>query len=681
MEPIKKQQFEYMLRYCMEPKLCEQERLENLLTFCRQSGTTDVMFFYNCEELNRGHYTPDELDLRLDLIARMKPILAAEGISTSINPWTTMLHTDRGRTLRPGQDFTLMMDARGKQAAAVACPSDEHFLQYLAWQYRSCAEKVHPRVLWVEDDFRLHNHHPLDWGGCFCDKHMAMFSELAGKKLNREAFIAGILEPGPVHPYRKIWLDTAQRTMLGVARTIRDAVMAVSPEIRLGLMTSDPAAHCIEGRDWQAIFTAFRTGKDPYIRIHLPSYQECTSQSYGVGFARVSRQVRHLAPDWADNYGELENFTFSRMSTSQRFTQMQIETNTLLDSKGITMDIYDMLGNGVLPSEGYQDILAESKPFLDTLVSLGLDNRCQAGVQVMIDPRCGYHLHTAAGRSMNELTNHERNLIDLLTPFGIAACYNSGHHPSGQVVAAAGQYLRNLAADEIRRLFADNYVILDGEAVSTLVDLGLGELAGAAGTQLIPMDNGINAYEQVVDGAAYCGITKARLTMQSGAGDFVKVDYFPETALKAYTHACSPYGDDNGPAMTVVNGQVFILPYINYGVAALNPYRRAILLDALTKADRFRRPVWTNAPHTTVIRYDQPGRTLLALVNFSGDEWRQVVLTFPDGIPAWQQATLYTRENPDGIPAPLTCCGSELQIGQDLPRINMMIVELTYPGK
>ena len=671
-----KQIYEYMLRYGMEPGLNEQERLANLLAFCRQAKISDVMFFYNCEELNRGHYTPEELDSWLDLIARMKPVLAAEGITASINPWSTLLHTDRGRKLRPGQDFTLMVDPQGRQATAVACPACDRFLEYLAWQYRTCAEKVQPNVLWVEDDFRLHNHHPLEWGGCFCDRHMAMYSALAGKKLNREEFVAGVLAPGSVHPYRKIWLDVALQTMLQVARTIRDAVMAVSPQTRLGLMTSDPAVHCAEGRDWPAIFTAFKTEKDPFIRIHLPCYTECTSQDYGVNFARVSRQVRHLTPDWVHNYGELENFPFSRLSTSLRFSQMQLETNALLDSKGITLDIFDMMGNGVLFSEGYQDILAESKPFLDTLVGLGFDNRCQAGVQVMIDPRSAFHLHTDAGQSMNELYNHERNLLNILIPFGIASCYNSGHDLRGQVLAIAGQYLRNLSSDEIRRLFADNFVILDGEAVLTLTELGLGELAGIAGTELVPMDNGINAFEQVMDGAAYCGITQARLTLQAGAGDYVKVDYSPRAPLHAYTHAISPFGADNGPAMTLVDGHIFILPYVHYGTGILSPFRRAILLDALTRADHFCRPVWTNAPHTSVIRYDQPGRTLLALVNFSGDEWQQVTLTFPDGIPVWQCAVLYTRENPDGMPAPLSVCGNDLQIGRDLPRIQMMVLEL-----
>jgi hypothetical protein len=465
-----------------------------------------------------------------------------------------------------------------------------------------------------------------------------------------------------------------------MGRTISEAVMQVSPQTRLGLMTSDPVTHCAEGRDWHEILTALKTNKNPFIRINLPAYQETSSQQYGVNFAGGSRLVRHLAPDWAENYGELENFTFSRLSKSLRFSQMQIETNTLLDGKGITMDIYDMLGNGVLLSEGYQDILAESKPFLDTLVNLGLDNRRQAGVHVLIDPRCAYQLQTARGQSMTELYANERNLMQMLVPFGFATCYNSDHNPRNKVVAVAGQYLRNLKETEIRSLFADNFVLLDGEAVRTLADLKLGDLAGVEKTQQIPMNNGINAYEQVVDGTICCGITKARTTMQVGAGDYVQVDYLPDASIHAYTHAFSPYGDDNGPAMTLVNGHVFILPYENYGPALLSPYRRAVLLEALGCAQDVKRPVWTHAPHTTVIHYDLPGRMLLALVNFSGDETQQTVLTFPDGLPAWSTAVLYTRDCPGGIPAPISSLGNDLTIDRELPRLNLMVLELLYSG-
>ena len=59
---------------------------------------------------------------------------------------------------------------------------------------------------------------------------------MAGKKLTREEFVEGILKPGSPHPYRKIWLEVSRDTMVELAAMIGEAVHAVSPLTRVGLM-------------------------------------------------------------------------------------------------------------------------------------------------------------------------------------------------------------------------------------------------------------------------------------------------------------------------------------------------------------------------------------------------------------------------------------------------------------
>ena len=52
------------------------------------------------------------------------------------------------------------------------CNMDEAWQDYFVKLYARYAA-FRPNILWVEDDFRLHNHDPLLWGGCFCPAHMA----------------------------------------------------------------------------------------------------------------------------------------------------------------------------------------------------------------------------------------------------------------------------------------------------------------------------------------------------------------------------------------------------------------------------------------------------------------------------------------------------------------------------
>src|SRR5512137_2760077 len=102
--------FIYSLRIAIVPGFREEERFEALLAFCRAARIDDVMFFFNGEELNRGHLLLEEAKAAAAAVAGWKRRLAAIGVTASINPWSTLLHTDRGRTLRPGQAFTPMVD-------------------------------------------------------------------------------------------------------------------------------------------------------------------------------------------------------------------------------------------------------------------------------------------------------------------------------------------------------------------------------------------------------------------------------------------------------------------------------------------------------------------------------------------------------------------------------------------
>ena len=79
--------FLYILRLAMVPDFHEEERLEALSTFCREAQIDDVAFILWAEELNTGHPTLQEVEPWLRMVERVKPRLAAQGVTTSLNPW------------------------------------------------------------------------------------------------------------------------------------------------------------------------------------------------------------------------------------------------------------------------------------------------------------------------------------------------------------------------------------------------------------------------------------------------------------------------------------------------------------------------------------------------------------------------------------------------------------------
>lgn len=462
------------------------------------------------------------------------------GVTFSINHWHSVMHADLGKRMDPALDFRPMVDVEGNEAALCVCPLCEKWQRHIAGLYARYAQ-LEPSILWVEDDFRLHNHAPLVWGGCFCEEHMRLYSERAGKALTRKEFLRGVLGPGPPHPYRKIWLDVSRETMLSAARAIGQAVRQASATTKVGLMSSVPHVHAGRGpRLGMRCFARWAAGLPPVDRIHLPGYQErppartwrastawpCSTAPFCPGRPRCTRSWRTSPIRCFPNPG--------------RFTRFQLLSALVLNLAGITIDLYDLNGNGIVWEDGYQDMLRDVKPFLNRLTALGVFAGERRGVHVLCSPDSSYTLHTTRGASMEELYPRETFFAQLLPALGIPAAYCLSPDIRGQVVAASGQVLRNWSAETLNRLFARNFVILDGDALWTLLDMGLGHLAGVESARWLTQDSGACAYEQAEEGHVYAGRTGARASAMIFCSDVLDVRYLPGTRVEGYTAFTTP---------------------------------------------------------------------------------------------------------------------------------------------
>jgi hypothetical protein len=595
-----------------------------LQRFVEEARIDDVMVFANVEEINTGHMSFEEQDTYLALIKKVQEVLNPKGITTSINHWHTLMHADLGKKLREGQNFRLMVDPLGNRAELCVCPLCEEWKRYIAEIYARYAA-LQPEVLWVEDDFRLHNHAPLIWGGCFCEEHMRIYSDLAGKELTREEFVAGILEPGGVHPYRKIWLDVSRKTMIENARLIGDVVHSVSGSIKVGLMSSAPQDHAAEGRDWAGILRGLAGDNVPVDRIHLPGYIESSPSVYMMNFNGVSMLTRALVPPETEIYPELENFPYSRFTKSRRFTRFQLLASMPLNLSGVTIDLYDLNGNGIVWEENYQKTLRDVKDYLNCLTELGVF-KCKAiGIRIMYSPDSSYNIFTCEGKAMEELYPQEVFFGSLFSAFGIPFAYCSDPSLTGDIVAVSGQYFRNLDAEQIRHLFMHNFVILDGEAAFTLYDLKLGELANIKNVRWMKQNEGEYAFEQVVNGKSYCGMEDARASALLLCSDAIAVDY--GEGAEHITGLYDSYRRLRAPGCTIANENVLVYPFGGFeGFSEmprmlLNNIRQAVIQDVVAKAgERFNWcPFVVGDPYVIPYCYRIEGGIALYLVNAATD--------------------------------------------------------------
>lgn len=147
-----------------------------------------------------------------------------------------------------------------------------------------------------------------------------------------------------------VFLEQAALEMNQIAEAIAQAVHEISPETRVGLMSSQPEYNALEGRDWHALFEKLSIEHPATSRPHLPSYNEIPGLKYIRGFNRKARPVADMLPADARMLPELENYMYSMYAKSNKFTQLQLETTLLIGAKGILFNFYDMMGNGVVQS-------------------------------------------------------------------------------------------------------------------------------------------------------------------------------------------------------------------------------------------------------------------------------------------------------------------------------------------
>ena len=186
--------FQNCLRIQITPDAYAEERIRRLVAHCKKFGYTNVMFLTTAEDFFRGHATIEEITPWVETLKSAARALRENGISVSLHHWIGIGHLDRGIGLKPGQDFTTMVDFNGKRSISVACPLDENWQKHFSELLGFLVSEIKPDCYWVEDDFRLHNHAPLEWGGCFCEKHIARFNEMLGTAYTRAEFCAKAFE-------------------------------------------------------------------------------------------------------------------------------------------------------------------------------------------------------------------------------------------------------------------------------------------------------------------------------------------------------------------------------------------------------------------------------------------------------------------------------------------------------
>ncbi|MBA2481446.1 MAG: hypothetical protein H0V44_12350 [Planctomycetes bacterium] len=609
----------YMIRRSLFPWKFE-ETIDETARFAAEHGIQEVIWKIDCEEFSHGLPTLDQVRTYLPWLEKSRSRLAESGTTMSINPWATQGMRDAGWDLRrvfPG--FEWMVDITGVTAKSQACPMSPAWREWLLSAF-SLYAGAKPAVLWIEDDFRVHRHRPVLYA-CYCDRHIAAFSQKVGRTFTRETLAAEILKPGPPSPVRAQWFDHVGGAMAEVLELLAAKVYSANRDCRLGLMCSHPSMHATEQRDWDRCIRAITGHHDhAVIRPAMGNYQESTPRGLYDSRQMVSMTLACIrAPIHACS--EVENWPFTRFSKSVNFARAQVLLSAPLRCASMSLNFYDHTGTQLAEEPQYGRMLMDVRPRVEALVAEYRPEGRECGIGM---------LHAEDGADSKQLENGQgfaslglggEPWADILQALGTGVTWTGS-----DAIAVSGQKLRAYG-DRLDALFAKG-VLLDLSALETVLSMGREDLVGVRIASTFIRKDRATPMESLEDPAF--GGAKHRLVTVDHVGLTARVgELVPLAGARAASHLVDPDLKPVLPGLVLfenrLGGRVAVYPYdLGNGMETwfLNWHRARQLEAVVAWLTRDRVPLRTSGgAYALPMRTDYADRVMITVMNLSLDAW------------------------------------------------------------
>lgn len=263
--------------------------------------------------------------------------MQGRGVDIQICLSSTIGHTDDWTV--PG-GWPTMVGSDGKIAKAVACPRAAKFREYLCATARKYAG-LKPSVIWLDDDFRMSNHPPIDHG-CFCETCLARFGDETGIVCDRAGLKKALLEDKIVNGkrVREAWRDYNRRALTELAGAVADAVHTVDDSIAIGFMVCNPRGQLYASPDLKAWIERVRNRNGAvWFRHGSGVYDDYTPYGIVEKNIEIARLVAATEGAGIVNVTEEVTYPYTRRVKSMRMTFLELALNLgLAGADGTTFD-------------------------------------------------------------------------------------------------------------------------------------------------------------------------------------------------------------------------------------------------------------------------------------------------------------------------------------------------------
>ncbi len=382
-------------------------------------------------------------------------------ISNTIGHGLFVAKRDCSGLLFEGSPVQYLVGHDGTFSKYSYCWNGKFFRDYICESTRIFAEAVQPEEIWIDDDLRVHNHAPVQFG-CFCEDCIARFNARHGYSFTREKLAEEYLH-GEV-TVRENWIGFLREGIGSFTEEICKAAVEVCPDVTVGLQNSIPRPYI--GLTHDHLFDAIRkaTGKAPLYRPGGGAYTDHIPSKMVDKMLEISAQVS-MCPDYVKEIcPEIESTPDTAMGKTMYGTAME---TTLYFAAGATDISYANLG--MLPEtigfyeEGFALNVAQ-RPYWEKLAAVSAKTREEGICYVM--PKFP-QLRFKPDVKFEELASAKHTDGWLLPRSGIPLTYTK---------ACKAQLLHRTVAEqltdeEITALLKKN-VITDGITVAHLQERG-----------------------------------------------------------------------------------------------------------------------------------------------------------------------------------------------------------------
>lgn len=612
-------------------------RLAELIEFCRNAKIDAVQFFVNTRY--GTYYMPaasaaEQREWIEWMAETVRPAMQKAGISYQLNFQMLLGCGGWGLDLSDCYDWKFMIDQFGEKAEGCPCPADKRFREVMGEMLRAWSS-TKPEAIWIDDDFRLHNHKIDKSRGidfyCFCPEHLERFATVIGKQLSRNELTAELLKSGPPSAIRLAWLDFCRDEMIDLAEWINREIHSVAPDCRIALMTSINDVHAFEGRDWPETLKALCSPDRPMTRPCGGLYSSSLTPvaDYGTAFRLFeSSRAMHaaMAPD-ADFGPELENSRFTTWANSVAFSKYVLELGQLLGMNQITLSMADLEGSPLSEEPTNEILLAESKARLQAIADLDLRSWRNCGVHCLIDPALGRKLELPEHASFADYLP-ERPFEEVLVSTGTPLQYTLPRQlplGEGEILLLEKATVWCLSDAELKQALTGN-LLLDAEGAREIQNRGLGKLLGVKiGEEVNYAIQSEFYFDGVLDGVHACrvphkGYRWRRMELDGGTRttEFLLAD---DTRVLG----SSIFRNDLGGRVAVYGKIGNCKPYAAWGSHARKRYLNGVLRFL---SDGTLPLIHNRAAALTVVK-EKKREMLLAVANLSLDFLTELEVGFP----------------------------------------------------